>query len=156
MAEDCDTKDTYVNDMYGNQIKGLTVFSIQAHRASRVMSEPMEDGCKSIDNKVVDPTQVLVEGYVPKDDEDDTMQQIYDAHANRDWKFCTVLDRGMEWKNLMLVNVKEAAESGFPDQIKVTLEFVEAMFVSSNGMSESATSDPSHSSTSAVGRVSPS
>lgn len=156
MAADNDTRLTYVKDIDGAPVSGFFVFSIQSNRNARAQSEPMENGCKSIDNKVVDPTTLTVAGYVSTYDEDETMYRLYDIHANRDWKFCTVIDMGMEWKNMMLVNMREKKDGSLPDLIEVTLEFVEAMFVSSNGMSESATSDPSHSSTSAVGRISPS
>lgn len=114
-----------------NPIKGFKCMKVSPVRQSQVIKAPVETGQKSFDNKVIEPLEVRVTGFVDKHDSEnpDTVAKLNAMLANRKFEFYSVLTENDMYQNLILQSCPSTIDSGTPDLISYELVFVEAMLI---------------------------
>lgn len=133
----------YESNGEGSELTGLSSLKVNIIRSSRVICAPVESGQNSFDNKVLDPTKVVVTGAIPVRPDGlhlMTIARLNRMWANRDWEFYYASDGVNSQNNLILQTFPTIRDVDKFDFINVELTFVEAMMVSSE-MSSPSNSD---------------
>lgn len=122
---------------------GLKSMKIQILPSSRIISAPVENGVSSLDNKVIDPTKVIVRGIVTMDSEDSqrAISGIREMMANRDFVFYSVTN-GQDCANdLVLESAPSTRDADRYDFIEYELVFKQARLVQGSATSAGENSD---------------
>ena len=82
----------YMDNEFGGELTGLKSMRVQIMPSARIIGAPVETGVTSFDNKVIDPTKVIVRGIVTMDDggSASAISGIKTMMANRDFMFYSV------------------------------------------------------------------
>lgn len=136
-------------------INGFYVDHVETRRKARVLGAPIETGFVTFDDKVIDPSEVVVTGRINTLEENykitmNTLSEMLEARNFSDCRFMIMVDDVVQ-SNLILMDWKNVADKDNPDILNSTLTYVEAMLVQSSG---SSPNDPSHGPTQNTGRVS--
>lgn len=127
MAEQKKDRKVYpsICDGKGNRIlKGFRIENVNVQRRAEVIGAPIELGEKRFDNKVLQPIEVEITGYVQKEDYDQMIKEMVAMWKNRSYEFYWVFTRsGEELHDLCLQTLpfKESPEKF--DLLYCTLNF---------------------------------
>lgn len=121
----------YEDNSFGREVEGLSALRIQIIPSSRIIGAPVESGEVSVDNKVIDPTKVIVRANVVIDSKycNRAIYAIKDMMANREYRFYSVCDGKQFVNNLILESAPSTRETEEFDYIKYELTFKEARIV---------------------------
>lgn len=119
----------YTDNSFGGEVLGLKSIRVQIFPSSRIIGAPVETGQISFDNKVIDPTKVVVRGIVTMDDEQSSsaIASIKTMMANRDFEFYSVRNGQDCANNLILESAQSIRDSDKYDSIEYELVFKQAM-----------------------------
>lgn len=121
----------YSDNYFRDEVEGLSALRIQIIPSSRIIGAPVESGEVSFDNKVIDPTKVVVRGNVVIGSEwsDYAVQTIKRMMENRDYQFYSVCDGKQFMDNLILESAPSTRETDEFDYLKYELTFKQARIV---------------------------
>ena len=120
----------YTDNNFGSELSVFKPMRCNVGKSSRLTMSPIETGQKSIDNKVIEPIEVEIVGYVNCANGDDSgIAKINAMFMNRKFEFYSVTTREGAYDNLILQNAPHDEDVDRFDQVKYTLKFVEAMFI---------------------------
>lgn len=144
---------SHVFNQRGVILNGVDVFSVEVKNKARTLKAPLETGFTSMDDKVIDPKEVVVSAFVDKLSPfySHAMSCLKEMHANRKAKFYKVMNDGIVVDNLILETFTTKNESEKPDLLRVELIYSEAMMIQEKSKTPSS---PGYSATSSTGRVS--
>lgn len=128
-------------DGSGEELKGLKSMKVQIVKSARVIGAPVESGQTSFDNKVLDPTKVIVTGVIVIDREGkfrETLKTLNSMWASRAWKFYFASDGFNSQGNLILQTFPTTRDVEKFDWISVELTFVERMLVQKDNKTASS------------------
>lgn len=121
----------YSDNYFRDEVEGLSALRIQIIPSSRIIGAPVESGEVSFDNKVIDPSKVVVRGNVVIGSEwsDYAVQTIKRMMENRDYQFYSVCDGKQFMDNLILESAPSTREADEFDYLKYELTFKQARIV---------------------------
>ena len=123
----------YSDNDYGEEITGFSEFTFDVKPLARVITAPIETGQQSLDNKVLDPKQITVTGYIHTEDATNAAQTLMRMYLNRKFEFYSVKVSDTEqYNNLVLKEIPHSRKAQEPDIIEYTLVYTEAMLVQAN------------------------
>lgn len=122
---------------------------IKIGEPSRVAKTPLERGTVSIDNKVNDPIEITITGFIEEPNYDEAMEFLTKWRLERDWKFLTLYGKFEIYDNLVLLNVNPHESADKFDVTEVTCTLVQVMIENP----EKKSSDPSNADTKSNGFV---
>lgn len=133
----------YMDNSFNNELMGLKSMRVQIVPSARIIGAPVETGVTSFDNKVIDPTKVIVRGIVTMDDFDSesAISGIREMMENRDFMFYSVSNGQDCVDNLIMESAPSTRDSDRYDFIEYELVFKKALLVQSSATSAGENSD---------------
>lgn len=133
----------YTDNDFGSELVGLKSMSVKIIPSSKIIGAPVETGVTSFDNKVLEPTKVVVKGIVTIGDPTSmhAMNSIDQMADNRDFSFYSATDGQNCVNNLILESAPSTRDSNRFDFIEYELIFKEALLVQGSPESSGENSD---------------
>lgn len=133
----------YMDNDFGAELVGLKSMSVKIIPSSKIIGAPVETGVTSFDNKVIEPTKVVVKGIVTMGDDMSThaMNSINQMMDNRDFSFYSASDGQNCIGNLIMESASSTRDSSRYDFIEYELIFKEALLVQGSPESSGENSD---------------
>lgn len=133
----------YMDNNFESELVGLKSMSVKIIPSSKIIGAPVETGVTSFDNKVIEPTKVIVKGVVTIGDPMSVhaMDGIDQMMYNRDFSFYSATDGQSCVDNLILESAPSTRDSNRFDFIEYELVFKAAMLVQSSPESSGENSD---------------
>ena len=133
----------YMDNEFGGELTGLKSMRVQIMPSARIIGAPVETGVTSFDNKVIDPTKVIVRGIVTMDDggSASAISGIKTMMANRDFMFYSVSNGQDCIDKLIMESAPSTRDSDRYDFIEYELVFKQARLVQSSTTSAGDNSD---------------
>lgn len=133
----------YMDNAFGSELTGLKSMRVQIMPSARIIGAPVETGVTSFDNKVIDPTKVIVRGIVTMDDDGSAsaISGIKTMMANREFMFYSVSNGQDCIDNLIMESAPSTRDSDRYDFIEYELVFKQARLVQSSTTSAGDNSD---------------
>lgn len=137
-----------------NRLRGFNCTRIRPRKSANVIGAPVETGQMSFDNKVINPTEIVLEGIVVMTDTDNdpqnTISKIEEMLSNRKFQFYSITTDAQTYKNLILKECPSTNDRDTPDFVTYELTFVEALLVQNDKYTPA---NPNNTNTNARGRT---
>lgn len=133
----------YTDNDFGTELVGLKSMSVKIIPSAKIIGAPVETGVTSFDNKVLEPTKVIVNGIVTigVPGSMHAMNSIDQMMDNRDFSFYSATDGQNCISNLIMESAQSTRENNRFDFIEYELVFKEALLVQSSPESSGENSD---------------
>lgn len=116
----------------------FSMADIKAGKPSRLARTPLEKGTVSIDNKVNDPIEITVTGFIEEANYNEAMEFLEKWRAEKEWKFLTLYSKFEIYDNLVLLNVNPHETADKFDVAEVTCTLMQVMIENPKKKSSSA------------------
>ena len=127
----------------------FSLTDIKPIKPSRIAKTPLERGTVSIDNKVNDPIEITITGFIEEPNYDEAMEFLNKWRLEKEWKFLTLYSKFEIYDNLVLLNVTPHETADKFDVTEVTCTLMQVMIENP----EKKSSDPSNADTKSNGFV---
>lgn len=125
------------------------ITKIRPKKPSRIAKTPLETGAVSIDNKVIDPIEISVTGYLEERFYDSFMDFLNKWRENRKWEFLRLSSKFEIFDNLILLDITQEETAERFDVAEVTITLMKVLMENP----QKKAFDPSNSDTQANGFV---
>ena len=125
------------------------ITDIRPSKPGRLAKTPLELGTVSIDNKVVDPIEITVTGFIEAEHYDSYMEFLNEWRNNREWKFLQLISKFEIYDHLVLLNINPHETADKFDVAEVTCTLMQVMIENPKKKS----SNPSNADTQSNGFV---
>lgn len=120
-------------------IESLPVMKISIHSPTKVARHPVESGSVIMDNKVIQPTEIVAECFLYIADYSDQIERLLAALDDKSDFTYEIRTKTDTHENLILEDMKEEHVKDKFDVVHITLNFVEMMPINVNVRQASGT-----------------
>lgn len=117
----------YTDNNFGSEVKGFSVLRVKVHAPSRLIGAPIETGHVIFDNKVLDPTTIIVVGTIDtmNKEAENSASQIMEMQGETNFKLLSLSDGAGRYNNLILQSFTSERTTEKIDLVYYTLEYKE-------------------------------
>lgn len=128
----------YSDNSFGSEVKGFKVMTVKFMPSARIIGAPVETGSISFDNKVNDPTKVVVTGIINIGTEgaESALSTLRMMMKNRNFEFYSVSNGEDCYDNLIMESCPETRDASKYDFIECEVVFKEAILISANEVAD--------------------